>query len=462
MDADLGPDATPNVAIEAGDIHDLAGNDASGGNVDATDKIAPSISLDSQTETLVTAGEEVVFNISSDEPLSARPSVTVYKATGNANAASVGVAVADVGSDDDSWSITVTGIVAGADREGYWGVYVQGTDVGGNAATLGVADKATATDEDDDGAFEAINEDAIGFEADTTDVAAPSATTPADDATVTYRSPYFVTITLDDGDEYDGDSSDVITVTEALLVDEDDEEVDISGSIQTSDDNKFRIALTDLALATHEIHLSVTDGAGNTFATDPYVLTFTVEEAGAVSVDLQPGWNLVSLEGEPTDGSIATVFDADHSATKVFSYDNASATWVSASRESGGTWEGDLTTLDGQHGYWIYADTFTELEVTVPSGIGDVPPTPPTIALGAGWNLVPVIPVDGAATRDADDYFASVKFNLTRVLDYDADSGTWKSILLDNDLATASGANKDVSTGAAYWVYMLEADTLVP
>ena len=55
MDADLGPDATPNVAIEAGDIHDLAGNDASGGNVDATDKIAPSISLDSQTETLVKA-----------------------------------------------------------------------------------------------------------------------------------------------------------------------------------------------------------------------------------------------------------------------------------------------------------------------------------------------------------------------------------------------------------------------
>jgi len=462
LDADLDPDATPNVAIEAGDIHDLAGNDASGGNVDASDKIAPSITLTSQTETLVTAGEEVVFNIVSDEPLSARPSVTVYKATGNATAASVGVLVEDVGSDDEAWTITVTGIVAGADREGYWGVYVSGTDVGGNAATLGEANAAAATDEDDDGDFEAISDDAIGFEADTTDVAVPSSTTPADDATVTYRSPYFVTITLDDGDEYDGDSSDVITVTEALLVDEDDEEVDISGNIQTSDDNKFRIALTDLALATHEIHLSVTDGAGNAFATDPYVLTFTVEEAGAVSVDLQPGWNLVSLEGEPTDGTIATVFDADHSATKVFSYDNASAAWVSASRESGGTWEGDLITLDGQHGYWVYADTFTELEVTVPSGIGDVPPTPPTIALGAGWNLVPVIPVDGAATRDADDYFASVKFNLTRVLSYDADSGTWESILLDNDLATASGANKDVSTGAAYWVYMLEADTLVP
>ena len=462
LDADLDPDATPNVAIEAGDIHDLAGNDASGGNVDASDKIAPSITLDSQTETLVKAGEEVVFNISSDEPLSARPSVTVYKATGNAAAASVGVAVADVGSDDDAWSITVTGIVAGADRAGYWGVYVSGTDVGGNAATLGKANKADATDEDDDGAFEAINEDAIGFEADTTDVAAPSATTPADDATVTYRSPYFVTITLDDGDEYDGDSSDVLTVTEALLVDEDDEEVDISGSIQTSDNNKFRIALTDLALATHEIHLSVEDEAGNTFATDPYVLTFTVEEAGAVEVDLQPGWNLVSLEGEPTDGTVATVFDADHSATKVFTYDNASSAWVSATRESGGTWEGDLTTLDGQHGYWIYADTFTTLEVTVPSGISDVPPTPPTIALGAGWNLVPVVPVDGAATRDADDYFASVRFNLTRVLSYNADSGTWVSVLLDNDLATASGNNKDVTTGSAYWVYMLEADTLVP
>ena len=174
--------------IDAGDILDLAGNDASSGNVDATDKIAPSITLDSQTETLVTAGEEVVFNISSDEPLSARPSVTVYKATGNANSASVGVAVADVGSDDDSWAISVTGIVAGADRAGYWGVYVSGTDVGGNAATLGEANAAAATDEDDDGDFEAISEDAIGFEADTTDVAAPSATTPADDATVTYLS----------------------------------------------------------------------------------------------------------------------------------------------------------------------------------------------------------------------------------------------------------------------------------
>ncbi|MBH26523.1 MAG: hypothetical protein CL786_00460 [Chloroflexi bacterium] len=462
LDADLAPDATPNVAIEAGDIHDLAGNDASGGNVDASDKIDPSITLSSQTETLVKADETVVFSIVSDEPLSARPSVTVYKATGNANAASVGVSVADVGDDDQAWDITVSGIVAGADREGYWGVYVSGSDVGGNTATLGEADAAAATDEDDDGDFEAISEDAIGFEADTTDVAAPSATTPTDDDTVTYRSPYFVTITLDDGDEYDGDSSDVLTVTEALLVDEDDNEVDISGNIQTSDNNKFRIALTDLALATHEIHLSVEDGAGNTFTTDPYVLTFTVEEAGAVEVDLQPGWNLVSLEGEPTDGSVATVFDADHSATKVFTYDNSASAWVSATRESGGTWEGDLTALDGQHGYWIYADTFTTLEVTVPSGISDVPPTPPTIALGAGWNLVPVVPVDGAATRDADDYFASVRFNLTRVLSYNADTGTWVSVLLDNDLATASGNNKDVTTGSAYWVYMLEADTLVP
>ena len=91
-----------------------------------------------------------------------------------------------------------------------------------------------------------------------------------------------------------------------------------------------------------------------------------------------------------------------------------------------------------------------------------MPPTPPTIALGAGWNLVPVVPVDGASTRDADDYFASVRFNLTRVLSYNADTGTWVSVLLDNDLATASGNNKDVSTGSAYWVYMLEADTLVP
>ena len=63
-------------------------------------------------------------------------------------------------------------------------------------------------------------------------------------------------------------------------------------------------------------------------------------------------------------------------------------------------WQGDLTDINGQHGYWVLSDAIQDWEVSIPrlsggaAGTG-TPIQPPVIPLYAGWNLIPVTDISG-------------------------------------------------------------------
>ena len=68
-------------------------------------------------------------------------------------------------------------------------------------------------------------------------------------------------------------------------------------------------------------------------------------------------------------------------------------------------WQGDLTEITGQHGYWVLSDAIQDWEVSIPrlaggaSGTG-TPIQPPVIPMYAGWNLIPVTDVSGNALSE--------------------------------------------------------------
>ena len=140
-------------------------------------------------------------------------------------------------------------------------------------------------------------------------------------------------------------------------------------------------------------------------------------------------------------------------------------------------WVGDLTEIRAARGYWLLADQIEDLEIDIPrlsggAANGGTPIQPPIIDLFPGWNLVPIVDVTGEALDedfflDADSYFASADDEVARILGFDTITNQWSSVPFDNDPTNSDGVggtldDKDLQFGKAYWVFVLEAVTLVP
>ena len=67
-----------------------------------------------------------------------------------------------------------------------------------------------------------------------------------------------------------------------------------------------------------------------------------------------------------------------------------------ASRDGGGTFAGNLTSIDARHAYWVVSDQSLDLKVLLPAS-GGLTVFPPAIEVYEGWNLVPVANVDQSA-----------------------------------------------------------------
>ena len=204
---------------------------------------------------------------------------------------------------------------------------------------------------------------------------------------------------------------------------------------------------------------------------DALEIDFEVSDRDPFEKRLSPGWNLVSLPGEPADSSIAAVFGSDVEVRTVYSYDPViPGGWMVAVRETlNSDWQGDLTEISGQRGYWVLSDAIQDWEVNIPrlaggaSGTG-TPIQPPVIRLYAGWNLIPVTDVRGNALDDgksieAETYLQSLDegLDLARVLGFDTIKNQWSTVL-DPD----TGGTGELQIGSAYWVFVREAASLVP
>ena len=296
-----------------------------------------------------------------------------------------------------------------------------------------------------DPAKSATNDDANTFESDnpnlfiSIDLSAEGSEYPINDGT---RTPPAAQETSDQ------DSYNALTVTSATL---DGDDI-ASMLIPNTAGNVFLYKASGLSLGDHEVVVEATDAAGNE---DEFKGTITIVERKPYSLSLSPGWNLVSIPGDPANTDINAVIPADHPASRVHSYDPmVPGLWLTAIRGADGSFSGTLTDITAGRAYLIETDSSAPVSIDIPRA--DATSVPPVIVLSEGWNMVPVLDPAGVANdddqRSASDYLgADVK--VSRIYGYSSISGS----LLEVD---ATDGMLDV--GAGYWVYVTEEAAITP
>ena len=529
LEDELAPDETPDVSIVPNGILDSAGNEQDDDEVEADDWIAPSFTVSSivssrtpegSSNQLAGDGDEVVITLTSDERIQqTRPQITVTYV--NAPAGCVNTANrqddaskanynpydrgqiktgGDCGSNatggtlgttferisNTEWIVTVDE----PDDTGYYNIHIEGNDrseqrnKGSEGIAAGDIEKKFFERDGD-----VNSDDAHYFQGDINlsnpGVRVSGVQIEDTEPTVEFKTPLFVELDftrpyledcaddLDDddrdancyaeSDEYAKDSFDSVTVTSFTL-----NGVDMTDSVKTTDDETFLVSIEGIEIGDHEIEIMAMDEAGNTLD-KALSVEFEVEERDDFSKRLNPGWNLVSIPGEPADSDISTVFGHDLEVRTVYTYNPIiPGGWMVAVRESADAeWQGDLKEITARQGYWVLSDAIQDWDVSIPRLAGGAvgsgtPIQPPVIALYAGWNLVPVIDVTGDFSGggiSAGAYLQSLDdgLDLARVLGFDTITNKWSTVM-----APEGSSGDDLEFGRAYWVFVRQAASLVP
>jgi hypothetical protein len=461
LGSDLDPNARPKVEL-VGRVEDLAGNRRSSYTEDnATDGIAPTLTVSVDGGNRVVTNDEIKILISSNEDVGT-PNVAFQKVDDSARGDDDATEDTDESLSALGGATDVSAVLKSArnyeatytaPESGLYNVYVTAADAtAGNEGKAGVSKGPIDLTDDTK---------AILFEFDN-DVEEPAVM--PDDEDGSDNSDPFITIDFaSEGKEYedsegvDLDSHGTVTVLSASLKSPDADEMDITESLVTTDSVIFLYKASDLVKGNHTVKVKAMDAAGNEAE---FESTVKIVERQPFNLKLKPGWNLVSLPGTPTNTSINAVIPADHPASTILSYD-AEAGWITAIRSEDGTWLGTLMTIDATRAYWIQTDSFDSIKVDIPR-ISAGTSVPPTIALSEGWNFVPVTDVSGSMSHgdsvSAKTYFSGTKVN--RVYTFNTLMGLWDEV----DIVATDDDNTDdfLMVGSGYWAHASEAGVIAP
>jgi hypothetical protein len=376
---DLVSSETPVVALQD-TIQDLAGNSTATGSVVVGDGIKPKLTVTLLSGSGTGSGsegpaqltkEKITVRITSDEALTAAPTVTVYP-KGSSTAEQSPAALSQ---GTNTWDAVYSR--PGGAPAGDKAVVVAGTDAAANTET--VSDTATKA-----------------FRLDV-ELAAPVVKVGGSGSTTSQVRP-FITIDFADSSLTSPEGS-TVTVTEILL-----DNTNVTADLVASSTGKkfFITPSSDLAQGSHTIKIvakKAKDAAGNENATD-ISLTFTVSERVAFErTDIFAGWNGTSFPSDPVDPSIDAVFtNAGHDA--VLGFDPAvPGQWRIATRDAVSgefttTTQNGLTSIRSTQAYWVHSNNFESIKVllvgeTLP-GAGTPPPivSIPTVP---GFNAIPIV-----------------------------------------------------------------------
>ena len=100
---------------------------------------------------------------------------------------------------------------------------------------------------------------------------------------------------MNENSEYAEDNFDDVVVTSFVL-----DGVDITDSVKTTDNQSFLVSLESISIGDHTAEVQAVDQAGNVFE-DTLEIDFEVNDRDPFTKRLSPGWNLVSLPGEPAE-----------------------------------------------------------------------------------------------------------------------------------------------------------------
>ena len=432
----LASDARPRVVL-VGEIKDAAGNARTGGlEAIAADRISPGLTLSASPQ-LGTGS--VTIQAVSDERLLEQPVISVNGSTGSLGTPRL------VSSDPWVYTSVFTPSDPARARPTAYNVEVTATDIVGNSGTGGESTPDTSG--------------AVLFEIDTS---LPQPTiAPGDNSSVYTRNPVISIDWTEEGKEYGLVAPNTATMARTAAdievdLDTHDEVVlavlrldglDLAESAVKEAPASWKLSLKDLALGEHELVINGTDEAGNRLAEDKRI-KFTVQP---FELPLSAGWNLVSLPGEPENGDINDLIPPGYPIDAVLTYDpRVPRLWLGASRGADGMLAGSLNEISQSSAYWIH--TQSDAPLTVMMRGGDSAPRP-TIELAAGWNMVPVLDVDGyrrAGERIWAGYLGSI--SVSQVFRY-VNSG---------DRFDALVGDSDIRVGEGYWVFLDRAGALEP
>ena len=184
----------------------------------------------------------------------------------------------------------------------------------------------------------------------------------------------------------------------------------------------------------------------------PHSTAFSVTQS--FSIPLQPGWNLISLPGEPVDVSINAVFALPDfqevvttaktqglSITPPDCGQGSLGTNCLSAVRNGGVFTGNLTTFRKDRAYWVRTTSFAPLIVEIAAQ--GFTTTPLATAVLAPWDLIPVRSTDPTVSAGelvpADSYFASTGW--TRAYRFNSLTAVYEALL------PGTGANVEIGKG---------------
>ena len=179
--------------------------------------------------------------------------------------------------------------------------------------------------------------------------------------------------------------------------------------------NRFVYWPPSISQGKHEMEVEATDAAGNELTFD---FSFTVEARGDFVIELQAGWNAISVPADPVDTAIGSVF-TDPAIETVIGWDTQG--WRIAVRRDGVWGSNDsigqpLNEIKAKYGYWVKSSDFIDQPVALTAnerGVGGLR-VPLSIDTKAGWNFVGVIDQDGDQT-EGDAFDTSLRSGETAV-----------------------------------------------
>jgi len=204
----------------------------------------------------------------------------------------------------------------------------------------------------------------------------------------------------------------------------------------------------DVDADTYTLTITATDLAGND-ATEDVTVT-VVAELTAYNLELEEGWNLISLPLIPDDEDIATILadiTDNVSQVRTFLYEDGGLVeyfWL-----EGGAVGALDEMVDGQ-GYWIEMTVARTLVINgTESVVGQS--IPPYYDVYEGWNLIGFKAVDAGA---AEDYLGTSVTNISeRMYGYNAAGSYYVRVDIEAD---------NLEPGQGYWLAVSADGTIYP
>ena len=338
-----------------------------------------------------------------------------------------------------TYAVTATTANPTGESGGKYNVYVEGVDTQ-HAENKGSAGHAS----------DANNSAAFTFQLDTALNGGGDPTVTVSDATATASSgdapdveavdPMIVTVDwAGEAGEYPGDSYRTVELTSAELKitfsdgSSESKTFNLTTEVSTADSRKYTIPILNPKVGAYTLTVKGEDSAGNASGTAGHSASWNVVAAKPVNINLEPGWNLISLPFQPGNPAINSVIPANHPADIVMTFDNASQVWMVSRRDAEtGLFVGDITVMTANTAYFVRTDKFQAIRVLRPplATAAAAPPPPPAIAVVEGWNLVPIVSNDipTPTTIPADDYFGTLgNDGWLKALTFNTLVRTWES-----------------------------------